>query len=134
LSLTWFILAQGAKRCHDIGKSGWWQFIPFYPFFLMFEKGQEGKNKYDEIETLDDSKIDFAITKPNIRIILIGLAVNILGYLLMIGGGSDDPAKFDANELFSTTRITVAPILIVLGFGIIIYGIMKKNKSSKSEE
>ncbi len=68
------------------------------------------------------------------RIILIGLAVNILGYLLMIGGGSEDPTKFDANELFSTTRITVAPILIVLGFGIIIYGIMKKNKSSKSEE
>lgn len=80
------------------------------------------------------SNFDFPVKKENVRIILIGLVVNILGYLLMIGGGSDDPAKFDANELFSTMRITVAPILIVLGFGIIIYGIMKKNKSSKSEE
>lgn len=80
------------------------------------------------------SNFDFPVKKENVRIILIGLVVNILGYLLMIGGGSDDPAKFDANELFSTVRITVAPILIVLGFGIIIYGIMKKNKSSKSEE
>jgi len=80
------------------------------------------------------SNFDFPVKKENVRIILIGLVVNILGYLLMIGGGSDDPAKFDANELFSTMRITVAPILIILGFGIIIYGIMKKNKSSKSEE
>lgn len=80
------------------------------------------------------SNFDFPVKKENVRIILIGLVVNILGYLLMIGGGSDDPAKFDANELFSTMRITIAPILIVLGFGIIIYGIMKKNKSSNSEE
>ncbi|MFV0553539.1 MAG: DUF805 domain-containing protein [Mangrovibacterium sp.] len=44
--LLWFIYAQNAKRCHDIGKSGWWQMIPLYIFWLFFKKGQKGANKY----------------------------------------------------------------------------------------
>ncbi len=76
------------------------------------------------------SKFDFPLKKQNITLILIGLAVNVLGYLLMIGGGAENPNEFKEAELFSTTRITVAPILILLGFGIIIYGIMKKVKPS----
>ncbi len=80
------------------------------------------------------SKFDFPLKKDNIKIILIGLAINILGYLLMIGGGSDDPNKFNEAELFSTVRITVSPILIVLGFAVIIYGIMKKPSTPKTEE
>jgi hypothetical protein len=47
----------------------------------------------------------------------------------MIGGGTDDPAKFDGDALFSPMRITVAPILIVAGYVIIMYGIMRKPKS-----
>ena len=62
--------------------------------------------------------------------ILIGLAINVLGYLLMIGGGSDNPNEFNEAELFSTIRITVAPILIVAGFVVIILGIMRKPKPS----
>jgi hypothetical protein len=81
-----------------------------------------------------DNKFDFPIKKHNLRIILVGLAINILGYILMIGGGSDDPNKFDADQLFSTTRITIAPIFIVAGFAVMIYGIMAKSKKSKSEE
>lgn len=83
---------------------------------------------------MDNNKFDFPIKKQNLYIILVGLALNILGYLLMIGGASDDPNKFDANELFSSTRITVAPILIVLGFAVMIYGIMKRTHKSNSEE
>lgn len=75
----------------------------------------------------------FPVKKDNLRFILIGLAINIIGYLVMIGGGSDDPAKFDGDALFSTVRITVAPILILAGFAIIVYGIMKK-PSGKTEE
>jgi len=75
----------------------------------------------------------FPVKKDNLRIILIGLAINILGYLVMIGGGSDDPAKFDGDALFSTMRITIAPILILAGYAIIVYGIMKK-PSGKTEE
>jgi uncharacterized membrane protein YhaH (DUF805 family) len=47
IPLTWFILAQGAKRCHDTGVSGWFQLIPFYVLYLIFAKGEDGlRNKY----------------------------------------------------------------------------------------
>lgn len=42
----WFWFAQGAKRCHDLGKSGWWQFIPFYILWMLFKKGDYFNNKY----------------------------------------------------------------------------------------
>ena len=83
----------------------------------------------------NNKKPTFAFHKDNYKFLLIGLAINLLGYLLMIGGGSDDPNKFDADALFSETRITIAPILILIGFIVIIYGIMRKPKSdSKTEE
>lgn len=46
LPLLWFYLAQGAKRCHDLGNSGWWQLIPFYGVFLLFQNSEPGVNKY----------------------------------------------------------------------------------------
>ena len=42
----WFFLAQGAKRCHDVGLNGWYQLIPFCPLFLIFASGEEGSNEY----------------------------------------------------------------------------------------
>lgn len=81
-----------------------------------------------------DNKFDFPIRKENLRIIFIGLAINILGYILMIGGGSDNPNEFHAEELFSTVRITISPILIIAGFVVMIYGIMKKAKKDHSQE
>ncbi len=72
------------------------------------------------------NKFDFPVKKDNMRFILIGLAINILGFILMIGGGSDDPNKFDGDALFSFVRITLAPILTVIGYAVIFYGIMKK--------
>lgn len=68
----------------------------------------------------------FAFQKENYKWLLIGIAINVLGFMLMIGGGSDDPTKFNADELFSPVRLTVAPILIIAGYIIIIYAIMKK--------
>nr|WP_093363540.1 DUF805 domain-containing protein [Sphingobacterium wenxiniae] len=49
IPLIWFLLAQGAKRCHDLGHSGWWQIIPFYIFWMLFEDGKNGTNHYGEI-------------------------------------------------------------------------------------
>lgn len=46
IPMVWFLWAQGAKRCHDLGNSGWWQLIPFYVFWLIFQDGQPGVNEY----------------------------------------------------------------------------------------
>jgi hypothetical protein len=46
IPMLWFLWSQGAKRCHDVGKGGWWQFIPFYLFWLLFQEGQSGINEY----------------------------------------------------------------------------------------
>ena len=40
------VLFQGAKRCHDLGRSGLWQFIPLYPIVMLFAPGQRGENEY----------------------------------------------------------------------------------------
>ncbi len=42
----WFLWAQGCKRCHDMGKSGWFQLIPFYYFIMLFQDGERGENEY----------------------------------------------------------------------------------------
>ena len=82
----------------------------------------------------EKKKVLFSFQKENYKFLLIGLAVNILGFILMIGGGTDDPAKFDGDALFSPMRITVAPVLIVAGYVIIMYGIMRKPKSDSKQE
>jgi uncharacterized membrane protein YhaH (DUF805 family) len=46
IPMVWFVWAQSAKRCHDVGKSGWWQLIPFYFFVLLFQDGDSGLNTY----------------------------------------------------------------------------------------
>jgi hypothetical protein len=76
----------------------------------------------------------FGFQPENYKILLIGLAINVVGFLLMIGGGSDDPNKFDGEALFSTVRITIAPIFILVGYGVILFSIMKKPKHQESPE
>jgi len=73
-------------------------------------------------------KPGFAFGKENYRILIIGVVFVVIGYLLMIGGGSDDPNYFNADEIFSTRRITIAPLTILAGFVIVLLGIMKKSK------
>jgi uncharacterized membrane protein YhaH (DUF805 family) len=48
IPMLWFLWAQGAKRCHDLGNNGWWQLIPFYALWLTFQDGQVGSNEYGE--------------------------------------------------------------------------------------
>ena len=70
---------------------------------------------------------EFAFGKENYRLMLIGLFFIAVGFLLMIGGGSDDPRVFN-YDLFSFRRITLSPILILAGYVIEIFAIMKKPK------
>jgi len=63
--------------------------------------------------------------KENYRLMIIGVIMVVIGYILMIGGGSDDPNFFNP-EIFSFRRIVLSPIIIVAGFLVITYGIMKK--------
>lgn len=68
--------------------------------------------------------------KDNLLWMLIGVIVIVIGVFLMSGGKSEDPTVFDENVIYSTTRITIAPILIVIGLLIEVYAIMKKGKSN----
>jgi hypothetical protein len=68
---------------------------------------------------------NFAFGKDNYMFILAGVVVLVIGYLLMVGGGSDTPEKYNP-EIFNTQRITIAPVTLLIGFGIVLFGIMKK--------
>ena len=69
-------------------------------------------------------------TKENYTWMIIGAVILGLGMILMAGGKNQDPNVFDKNVVYSTTRITIAPILIVAGLLIEVYAIFKKPKQS----
>jgi hypothetical protein len=71
----------------------------------------------------------FALGKENYKLMAIGFAIIVVGFILMAGGGSDDPNVFNP-DIFSFRRITLAPIILLLGFAFEIYAIMKKPKSN----
>lgn len=76
----------------------------------------------------DTPEAGFALGKENYKLMAIGFAVIVIGFILMAGGGSDDPNVF-SEDLFSFRRLTIAPIVLLLGFVFEIYAIMKKPKS-----
>jgi uncharacterized membrane protein YgcG len=67
-------------------------------------------------------------SKDNYTWMAIGAAIIALGMFLMSGGKNQDPNTFDPKEVYSTTRITIAPILIIAGLLVEIYGIFKRTK------
>ena len=72
----------------------------------------------------------FAIPKRNVLYISAGFVVMLLGYLLMSGGGSDDPNVFN-EEMFSFRRIVLAPVVIIIGMIVEIWAIMYVGKQKK---
>ena len=75
----------------------------------------------------EDKKLEFALAKENYKLLLIGFAIIIIGFMLMMGGGSEDPSVFD-EDIFSFRRITIAPLVVLFGFAFEIYAIMKRPK------
>ncbi len=77
------------------------------------------------------SKSEFIFGKKKYKFMLIGLGVILLGFILMAGGGSDDPNVWNP-DVFSWRRIRLAPTLVLIGFGIQVYAILlDPNKDSK---
>jgi len=71
----------------------------------------------------------FLFDKGNYTWMIAGVVLVFIGFILMSGGKSTDPHQFNYDEVYSTTRITIAPLLILIGLGIEIYAIMKKPAS-----
>lgn len=68
--------------------------------------------------------------KDNYRWMIIGLVIIIAGILLMVGGKNPDPNQFNPKEVYSFRRITLAPILIILGLALEIYAIFKRSNNN----
>jgi len=73
----------------------------------------------------ENTPTDFVFSKQNYVLLLISLAVIVVGFALLSGGGSDNPNEF-SEEIFSVRRLYVAPIIILGGYFLVIYAIMKK--------
>ena len=84
----------------------------------------ENNSPANKTTSIDDTAAMFS--KSNYTWMLIGILVIVLGMFLMAGGKSTDPNVFNANEVYSKVRITVAPILIILGLGIEVFALFKK--------
>lgn len=87
-------------------------------------KKQTMKNNNNETQ---QQKQEFLFDGINYKILLIGIGVIALGFILMSGGGSDNPNVFN-EDIFSFRRIRLAPTTVLIGFGITIYSIFKKSK------
>ncbi len=76
----------------------------------------------------DKNSSIFLFDKTNYILIVVGVFLLLIGFYLMSGGKSEDVHQFHAEEVFSTTRITLAPILVLLGLVVEIFAIMHKPK------
>lgn len=76
-------------------------------------------------------KLHFALGKENYKLLAIGFGIIVLGFLLMLGGRTEDPNQF-SDDIFSFRRITLAPIVVLAGFIFEIWAIMKKPKDTEN--
>jgi hypothetical protein len=76
----------------------------------------------------EENNNTFPLGKQNYILLAVGFGLVLLGFALMSGGKTPDPAVFNYDEIFSTRRISVAPVTILIGLGVVLYGIIKKPK------
>lgn len=88
---------------------------------------QEKKSQSSEIHR-ENTQGKMILGKENYYLIILGAVVIIIGFILMSGGKYTDPKVFNGDQLYSTRRITIAPILVILGFIIEIYALFHKSK------
>lgn len=80
-----------------------------------------------KIQKLNDNP-KFPLGPENYKLMAIGFGIIVLGFILLAGGGSDDPEVFNP-AIFNFRRVTLAPMILLFGFGFQIYAIMKRSKS-----
>jgi hypothetical protein len=80
-------------------------------------------------ETKKAVKVAFAFNKENYKWLIIGVLIIFVGFLLMVGGGSDDPTVFTGEKLFSPLRLTISPLMILAGYVVVLYAILKNPKT-----
>jgi hypothetical protein len=73
---------------------------------------------------------EFLFGKKNYMIMIAGIAVILIGFALMLGGGSDDPTVFN-EEIYNFRRIRLAPTVVLIGLAIEVYAIMAKPSQEK---
>jgi hypothetical protein len=78
-------------------------------------------------------KMQFAFGKKNYTILIAGIILLILGFITLSGGGSKDPNVFN-EELFSSRRMVLAPIMLMLGYITVAVAIMTKPDATKETE
>jgi Protein of unknown function (DUF3098) len=96
-----------------------WNYILFFtlPLYLFF--------RMKSTKTTTEKDTNGLFDKANYMWMLGGAAIMILGFLLMAGGRSEDPNVFDTDSVYSTVRITIAPILILAGLVVEVYAIFR---------
>lgn len=82
---------------------------------------------------MQSEKTSFVLGKKNLMVVLGGFLVVVLGFILMSGGKAESPEVFVNEEIFSTRRITIAPIVVLIGFAIVGFGIMIKPEKTLVE-
>lgn len=90
---------------------------------------KEKISQKSEVKTAAQPNIQnlpFVFDKVNYAIMITGIIVIVIGFMLMSGGATKDPNIFPADEIYSFRRITLAPIVVLIGFGIEIVAILRK--------
>lgn len=94
--------------------------LKFSPFSVLNQSHKMKNNEQNQ---------EFLFDKINYKILLLGIGVIALGFILMSGGGSDDPNVF-SEDIFNFRRIRLAPTTVLIGFGITVYAILKNPKKA----
>ncbi len=76
-----------------------------------------------------EKELPFAFNREKYILLITGIAVSLIGFLLMIGGKSDDPNVFN-ESIFNFQRLTAAPVLVLAGYAVVLYTILKKPKTN----
>lgn len=91
------------------------------------------KSPLDAIKPHSKQTDELAFTRKNYYILIVGFVLVIVGFLLMAGGGSQDPTVFN-EAIFNTQRLTVAPILVMGGYAVVFFAIMKRFPAERQQE